>query len=148
MNINHATFVLFMQLTISDGKNNLPLPFHVRLNGLIESGVISKFAIISANDIRVEGFGQHKKFSLLDADEAAPNPRRIIKSPTEMLNVPVPGTSRPPDNAQSVTVATGNNSRKVRRLEKGDPWPEICHNENCPQVSDDLKMCSRCHFVG
>ena len=126
MSLNFA----LVQLTISDGKDNLSLPFHVRLESLMDSGVLSRFSIIWASDIRVKARQRHKKYTLLDADEAAPNPGRVIGSSVE---IPTDSGPSPADQ------------QKAHRLAEGLPWITVCQNKSC-HVSSDLNQCSQCKF--
>ena len=137
-----TTLIFFVQLTISDGKHSLSLCFHPRLWRLIDSGVLADFAIIWASDISEN----NETLTLLDADEAAPNPEKIIDSPTLIsMNS---STLRPTDSHDSPSKSTEMSPMKERRSEKGLPATVGCHNKTCNIVPDDFRQCSQCKFVG
>lgn len=121
------------QLTISDSAEFISLPFHPRLKSQIENGIISKFAIIYANDIFFEN---HKVF-LKDAGEAAPNPGRIIGSPTKWPTLKPERTSTSNENTHDSSDEDCSKENEIDHTAAskrfGDDWTISQHLFKMPR---------------
>ncbi|KAL7552385.1 hypothetical protein ACHAWF_015633, partial [Thalassiosira exigua] len=128
------------QLTVSDGADSLSLAYDRRLNRLIESGVLRKFAIISLNHIVFEDY-MPSNYVLVDADEAAPNPGRVIGALADTSPTSHPDEGR--------TQQVMEEAPRHPRVGSGLPLSK-CHNKSCRAVSGEgvLRRCSQCKVFG
>ncbi|KAL9181777.1 hypothetical protein ACHAXT_012120 [Thalassiosira profunda] len=122
------------ELVLSDGEVGLAVGYHARLERSVDSGAIRKYSVIWACDvISVRNASRGTtRFTLLDAEEAAPNPGRALTA-IMPLSFDVP-------------AAPALTSQEETRLSAGLPYLTSC--TTCCSADDEIKYCKRCKFMG
>ena len=125
--------VLFAKLVLSDGEAALTARYHARLDRSVDSGAIRKFSVIWACDvISLRNSRGTTRFTLLDAEEAAPNPGSALTA-----KIPL---------SFDVPAAPALTSQEETRLSAGLPYLTSC--TTCCSADDEIKYCKRCKFMG